>query len=110
MHNIYVSNDTLENLGEPIVKGQQLYISGRLRLQRFQRYDNKPRDMYRIQARTIYSCQPYEFTDVMEDDYDGSDQSTLDRNQIWLRAHICFDIDHFDKFSAITLAHHYPRP
>lgn len=93
----------MDNLGDPIVKGQQLIISGRLRTTRFQRHDNKPQDMYRILARTIYECQPYDFTNVMDDD-----QMVLDRNEVCFREQICFDIQHSEKFTSFTVAHHYP--
>lgn len=110
IHNVHISRETQKILGEPIVTGQNLYISGRLRTKKFIRNDGRPRNLLRVQARTIYSCEPYDFENIHDDDIDELHQTTLDRNHAELKDRICSNIDHSEKFSSFVLAHHFPRP
>lgn len=107
---MYVSGETLKVLEEPIAKEQKLLISGRLRTQKFKRHDGKARTLLRVQARTLYTIASNDEQDVLDDDADDSQSTTLDRNHVELRGQICFDIAHFEKFSNFTLANHYALP
>lgn len=117
-HKIVVSPNAIENLPGLPKTGQKVFVSGKLRTQKFIQTNGKMGASIHIMAKQIYLCQSddtnnaeIQIATVEVPEIKSIGNATKiemkDQNQIDLMANICFDILNEDNHSVFSLALHY---
>lgn len=106
MHKVIVSPLIIEKLPSELKTGQQLFVTGALRTNKFIQESGKTGTSIDIMAKQIYRCDD---GDCMKNDENNDDNTSTaieiaNQNKVELFSQICFDINNADTFSSLNLA------